>query len=64
MRTTFDMAAIDQNAPDFSVDEAPISTKERRESLSKHLANRADKQDLVDKHILLDTNAAPYVEAP
>ena len=44
-----------------SVDESPISPIERRNSLEKHLQMRPDAKDLKDRHILLDTNAAPYV---
>ena len=43
------------------VDETHISPIERRNSLEKHLQTRPDPQDLKDRHILLDTNAAPYV---
>lgn len=48
-----------ENAPDLKVDESPISPLERRNSLEKHLAHRPDAQDLKNRHILLDTNAAP-----
>ena len=41
------------------VDESPISAVQRRDSLEKHLQHRPDPQDLKDRHILLDTNAAP-----
>lgn len=40
---------------------SPISPIERRNSLEKHLQHRPDPQDLKNRHILLDTNAAPYV---
>lgn len=53
------MSAIEETKPDLTVDETPISTKERRESLSKHLQTRPDAQDLKNRNILLDTNAAP-----
>ena len=43
------------------VDNTPISPVERRNSLEKHLQTRPDPQDLKDRHILLDTNAAPCV---
>ncbi|KAL2823471.1 hypothetical protein BDW59DRAFT_163251 [Aspergillus cavernicola] len=36
---------------------------ERRGSLEKHLLTRPDPQDLKDKHILLDTNVAPSIQA-
>ncbi len=41
------------------IDEAPISPVERRDSLEKHLQQRPDPKELKDRHILLDTNAAP-----
>lgn len=37
---------------------SPISL-DRRNSLEKAIQNRPDAKDLMDKHILLDTNAAP-----
>jgi hypothetical protein len=43
------------------VDETPISPLERRNSLEKHLQHRPDAQDLKNRHILLDTTAAPFV---
>ena len=48
---------------DANIDETPISptrTLERRDSLEKHLQHRPDAQDLKNRHILLDTNTAPY----
>ena len=51
-----------ETSVDPVVDETPISpvqSHERRGSLEKHLAQRPDAQDLKNKHILLDTNAAP-----
>ena len=42
-----------------NVDETSISPLERRNSLEKHLQLRPDAQDLKNRHILLDTNAAP-----
>lgn len=44
------------------IDETPISSIERRDSLEKHLQTRPDVKDLKDRHILLDTNAAPFVD--
>ena len=44
-----------------SVEESPLSPIERRNSLEKHLQTRPEAKDLVDRHILLDTKAAPYV---
>jgi hypothetical protein len=50
------------------VDTTPISPAraqpERRNSLEKHLQHRPDPQDLKNRNILLDTNAAPYVPIP
>ena len=52
---------------DVTVDKAPISpvreATERRNSLEKHLQQRPDPQDLKNRHILLDTTAAPYAPA-
>jgi hypothetical protein len=49
-----------------AVDATPISPTrahpERRNSLEKHLQQRPEAQDLKNRNILLDTNAAPYVE--
>jgi RPEL repeat len=45
------------------IDTTPISPTrgppERRNSLEKHLQHRPDVQDLKNRHILLDTTAAP-----
>ncbi|MCJ1330175.1 hypothetical protein MMC10_006858 [Thelotrema lepadinum] len=49
-----------ENAP---IDTTPLSPIERRNSLEKHLQTRPDTQDLKDRHILLDTNAAPSLQA-
>ncbi|OJZ81551.1 hypothetical protein ASPFODRAFT_145655 [Aspergillus luchuensis CBS 106.47] len=47
-----------------SIDETPLSASpERRSSLEKHLQRRPDVQDLKDRHILLDTNVAPSLQA-
>lgn len=46
------------------IDQTPISpTIERRNSLENHLKCRPEAQDLKDRHILLDTNAAPSLQA-
>ncbi len=48
--------------PDVNVDDtpiSPISQRDRRDSLEKHLQHRPEMQDLKNRHILLDTNAAP-----
>jgi hypothetical protein len=48
-----------------SIDETPISpvrqAVERRNSLEKHLQHRPEPQDLKNRHILLDTTTAPFV---
>jgi hypothetical protein len=49
----------EENTPDLKVDESPISPLERRNSLEKHLQMRPNAQDLKNRNILLDTNAAP-----
>lgn len=49
-----------EKTEEVKVDETPISPIERRNSLEKHLQTRPDPKDLKDRHILLDTNAAPY----
>lgn len=41
------------------VDTSSISPLERRDSLEKHLQTRPETQDLKNRNILLDTNAAP-----
>ncbi|GAB1207413.1 hypothetical protein APSETT445_006130 [Aspergillus pseudonomiae] len=48
-----------------SVDETSLaaSPMERRNSLEKHLLNRPDPHDLKERHILLDTNVAPSIQA-
>jgi len=61
-----------QSPPNMStnaiVDETPISPVreglERRNTLENKLAQRPDPQDLKDRHILLDTAAAPYAYSP
>lgn len=51
-----------------AVDDTPISPvregMERRNSLEKHLQHRPEPQDLKNRHILLDTAAAPYAHLP
>ncbi|KAF2202591.1 hypothetical protein GQ43DRAFT_305485 [Delitschia confertaspora ATCC 74209] len=50
-----------------AVDETPISPvregAQRRNSLEKHLQHRPDPQDLKNRHILLDTTAAPALQS-
>lgn len=45
-----------------AIDETPLSAfpHERRNSLEKHLQTRPEMQDLKNRHILLNTNVAPY----
>lgn len=50
---------MDGDFPQSSIDESSISPVERRNSLEKHLQQRPDPQDLKDRNILLNTNAAP-----
>ena len=53
----------DQTASASYVDQSPIDKLERRNSLEKHLALRPEEQDLKNRHILLDTTAAPALQA-
>ena len=47
-----------------TIDNAPIgSALDRQKSLEKQLASRPDEQDLRNRHILLDTTAAPALQA-
>jgi len=48
---------------DAAIDISPISPADRRNSLEKHLQTRPEEQDLKNRHILLDTNAAPALQA-
>ena len=49
-----------EDAVTAGVDASSPSPLERRNSLEKHLQTRPNEQDLKDRHILLDTKAAPY----
>lgn len=53
----------DQETTSSAIDSTPISPVRpghvRQNSLEKHLQTRPDPQDLKDRHILLDSNAAP-----
>lgn len=53
----------DQEPQEVLIDSTSISPNRpdnvRRDSLEKHLQHRPDPQELKDRHILLDTNAAP-----
>jgi len=53
------MAAVEETTPDLKVDDTSISPVQRRDSLEKHLQHRPEAQELKNRHILLDTNAAP-----
>jgi hypothetical protein len=53
----------DQTAAASYVDDSPIDRLERRNSLEKHLTQRPDAEDLKNRHILLDTTAAPALQA-
>ncbi|KAK2767728.1 hypothetical protein FQN54_003886 [Arachnomyces sp. PD_36] len=60
------MADASSSPPDHHnpyVEEGPISPIERRNSLEKHLQHRPAPQDLKERHILLDTSAAPSLQA-
>jgi hypothetical protein len=50
-------------AQESAIDETPISPSRpdhiRQNSLEKHLQHRPDSKELKERHILLDTNAAP-----
>ena len=52
-------AITDENTPDLGIDETPISPVDRRNSLEKHLERRPTTQELKDRNILLNSNAAP-----
>ncbi len=58
------MAEPTQDPREAVIDETPISpvrtaSHVRQNSLEKHLQSRPDPKELKDRHILLDTNAAP-----
>lgn len=52
-------AVVDSTSLPPAVDSSPINPLQRRDSLEKHLQLRPDAQDLKNRHILLDTTAAP-----
>ncbi|KAI7215794.1 hypothetical protein KC333_g5236 [Hortaea werneckii] len=59
-----DQTSTTTESNDGTVDTAPITNSlERRNSLEKALQHRPDEQDLKDRHILLDTTAAPALQA-
>ncbi|KAK2067833.1 hypothetical protein P8C59_001539 [Phyllachora maydis] len=50
--------------PESQVDETPIRPDAtRKDSLEKHLAQRPERQELVDKNILSASTAAPGLQA-
>jgi RPEL repeat len=49
----------DETEKHAEIDETPISPIQRRDSLEKHLRSRPEAQDLKNRNILLNTNAAP-----
>ncbi|KAL4993903.1 hypothetical protein BDV10DRAFT_15337 [Aspergillus recurvatus] len=51
------------NTPAIDTTSLATSPLERRDSLEKHLLTRPDPKDLKDRHILLDTNVAPSIQA-
>ncbi|RDW87122.1 RPEL repeat-containing protein [Aspergillus mulundensis] len=55
--------SLDTSTPTVDTTSLAISPIERRDSLEKHLMTRPDPQDLKDRHILLDTNVAPSIQA-
>ncbi|KAL5049051.1 hypothetical protein BDW71DRAFT_204805 [Aspergillus fruticulosus] len=60
MSTSLESTSTDTSAIDTT--SLATSPLERRNSLEKHLLTRPDPKDLKDRHILLDTNVAPYVQ--
>lgn len=53
----------DQHQDEVSVDASSPNPLQRQNSLEKHLQTRPDEQDLKNRHILLDTTAAPALQA-
>jgi len=51
------------NTTESGVDASSLSPLERRKSLEKHLQLRPEADDLKNRHILLDTTAAPALQA-
>jgi len=52
-------AVLTDSTPAPAIDASPINPLQRRDSLEKHLQMRPEAQDLKNRHILLDTTAAP-----
>ncbi|KAL4984815.1 hypothetical protein BDW68DRAFT_10052 [Aspergillus falconensis] len=61
MSTSLESTSTDTPAIDTT--SLATSPLERRNSLEKHLLTRPDPKDLKDRHILLDTNVAPSIQA-
>lgn len=56
--------ADQQPITDSGVDSSSVAPSlERRTSLEKHLQHRPEAEDLKNRHILLDTTAAPALQA-
>lgn len=53
------MSAVEDNKPALGANESTVSPIERRNSLEKHLQHRPDAQDLRNRNILMNSNAAP-----
>lgn len=53
----------DQQQDEVGVDASSPNPLQRRNSLEKHLQTRPEEQDLKNRHILLDTTAAPALQA-
>lgn len=53
----------EQPQQDQGVDNHSIKPSEQREALARHLQTRPEEQDLKNRHILLDTTAAPALQA-
>ena len=62
--TTPPQTMAETQPPNPSIDTTPLAPLERQESLERHLQMRPDAQDLKNRNILLDTNAAPYAPLP
>lgn len=57
------MAEQQPNTTESGIDSSSLSPLERRNSLEKHLQQRPEAEDLKNRHILLDTTAAPALQA-
>jgi len=56
-------AVTGDSEPVPAPDETPISPSDASSTLAKALKGRPEKQDLVDRNILKDTNVAPALHA-